>query len=183
MNTQPWKIQAKIDPPEPDMKSLDEPGLQALLERLRQRVQSLMEERFQLKCHAAVKELPTYELVAAKGGARLSEAAPGKRQHSISSNGVRGKTDLDATGITMAELSARLSSEVGRTVTDKTGLAGLYDVRLSWTSAMAASQDIDAGSAPTLFTALEEQVGLKLVPARGPVQVLVIDSVQKPSED
>ena len=66
---------------------------------------------------------------------------------------------------------------------NKTGMAETYDVNLTWTQSMATTENTDADSGPSIFTALEEQLGLKLVPAKGPVQVLVIDSVEKPSAD
>jgi uncharacterized protein (TIGR03435 family) len=124
-------------------------------------------------------------LVQAKSGAKLAvTTASDEKRHSISSNGNSHKTDLVATGVTLDELVRYLlSGEVGRTVVDKTGLTGSYDITLTWMPAMASAQDADAASGPTIFTALEEQLGLRLVPAKGPVPVLVVDSVVKPSEN
>ena len=83
----------------------------------------------------------------------------------------------------MEELAAALSSQLDRMVIDKTGLTGAYDLHATWARDAAPAADVDAPALPTVFTALEEQAGLKLVPAKGPVQVLVIDSVEKPSEN
>jgi uncharacterized protein (TIGR03435 family) len=185
VNTQVWEIKATFDPPEPEEGTLDEAGRKAVQLREQQRVQSLLADRFHFKCHFTTKELPIYELVPTKSGAKLTATtASDEKRHSISSNGNGRKTDLVATGVTLDELIGHLlSNEVGRTVVDKTGLTGSYDITLTWMPAMASAADTDAASGPTIFTALEEQLGLKLMPAKGPVQVLVIDSVEKPSEN
>jgi uncharacterized protein (TIGR03435 family) len=101
----------------------------------------------------------------------------------MSSNGNGHRVNAVATGIGMDDAAKFLSSEVGRRVVDKTRLAGSYDMTLTWMPAMASATDADAVSGPTIFTALEEQLGLRLVPAKGPVPVLVIDSVEKPSDN
>ncbi len=81
-----------------------------------------------------------------------------------------------------------LTGAVGRTVIDKTGLAGNYDFELKWTpehgdQPSADSGQTDAQSGPSIFTALEEQLGLKLQPSKGPVQTLVVDHVEMPTEN
>jgi len=185
VNTQVWEIHARIDPPETDMKPADEATRRALTERFTQRIRSLLADRFQFKCHIITKELPVYELVLVKGGAKFTEtkSEPG-RQHSMSSNGNSRKIDMNATGITMADLSRSLAGNVGRPVLDKTGLTGQYDLQMTWAPAPPAAQENDAApTGPSIFTALQEQLGLRLVSAKGPVQVLVIDSVEKPEEN
>lgn len=183
VNTQVWEIHAKIDPPETDMKPADEATRRALTERFSQRVRSLLADRFQFGCHIVTKELPVYELMLAKGGPKLAETkAEPARQHSMSSNGNSRKIDMSATGITMADIARSLSGNVGRPVLDKTGLTGQYDLQMTWAPATPAAQESDTGPAgPSIFTAVEEQLGLKLVPAKGPV--LVVDSVEKPSDN
>jgi uncharacterized protein (TIGR03435 family) len=184
VNDASWEVQAKVDPPDPDYATLDEAGRQALIYSERQRLQSLLVDRFQFKCHIVAKELPIYELVAARGGAKLTPTtAAAEKRHSMSSNGNGHRANLVATGIGMDDAAKFLSSEVGRRVVDKTGLTGSYDMTLTWIPAMASAADADAAPGPTIFTALEEQLGLKLVPAKGPVQVLVIDSIEKPTEN
>ena len=182
VNTQVWEISARVDPPDPDGSTLDEAGRQGLLEAERQRLRSLMADRFRFHCHTILKELPTYELVAAKGGAKLTPTTVSADKRSMSSSGNDHRVKLVATGISLSDFARYLSSDVGRNVVDKTGLTGNYDMTMTWMSAMASATDSDASGA-TIFTALEEQLGLKLVPAKGPVQVLVIDSVEKPSEN
>jgi len=100
---------------------------------------------------------------------------------SIKSTG--GKAVAKATGVDMNEIATMLAGEVGRKVVDKTGLAGRYDFSMTWSPDTEVRQETDAGEGPTIFTAVQEQLGLKLDPAKGPVQVLVIDSVEKPSEN
>ena len=183
VNTQVWEISAKVDPPDPDPLKLDEAERVKLIDTERQRIQALMADRFSFKCHMTTKELPIYELVAAKSGVKLTPTtAPLEKQGSMSSNGNNHSVKLVATGIRMDVLTRYLSSEVGRNVVDKTGLSGSFDITMNWMPAMASAADSDTSGA-TIFTALEEQLGLKLVSAKGPVKVLVIDSVEKPSED
>lgn len=184
VSTQVWEVGAKVDPPEPDFATLDDAHRQEALDRSRQRLQSLLADRFHFQCHIAAKEVPIYELIPAKGGAKLTPTTvPLDKQGSMSSNGNDRSVKLVATGIGLSGLTRYLSSEVGRSVVDKTGLSGSYDIAMTWMPAMASTQEGDAASGPTIFTALEEQIGLKLVPAKGPVPVLVIDSVEKPSEN
>ena len=180
VNTAVWEVRATVDPPEPEYSKLDEAAREARRQRQRQRMQRLLMERFQLKCHTVEKEMPIYTLTVAKGGPKLTPAAA---NHSISTEGSRRGSDMKATGISMDELAAAVSRDAGRLVENRTGLAGTYDLKLSWANDTAPGPDTDAESRPTIFTALEEQLGLKLVPAKGPVPVLVIDSVEKPSEN
>ena len=88
--------------------------------------------------------------------------------------------DLTATGIPMTSLATALSSDLQRVVIDKTGLTARYDLTLHW-----SREDIppDDSAPPVLFTALQEQLGLKLVPAKAPVPTFVIDHVEMPSEN
>jgi uncharacterized protein (TIGR03435 family) len=82
----------------------------------------------------------------------------------------------------VAVLAEELSKVVGRDVVDQTGIAGRYDLKLRWTpDDRVAAASISSSAPPTIFTALEEQLGLKLLPQKGPVQVLVIDQIELPS--
>jgi uncharacterized protein (TIGR03435 family) len=179
-----WDIRAKTDAPEADPTKLDQMGRDAWADRRKQRLQSLLVDRFHLTCHFVTKQLPVYDMVLARGGPKLAQTtAPPERQHSVNSNGDSRKIDMSVRGVTMTEAAVALSGEVERIVVDKTGLTGNYDFHLSFATENARAQDTDAASLPTLFTALEEQLGLKLIPSKGPVKVLVIDSVEKPSEN
>jgi len=87
--------------------------------------------------------------------------------------------ELKARNITMASFASMLFSEVHRTVADKTALTGRYDLDMTWSPDDRSTPDPDAG--PSIFTALQEQLGLKLRPAKGPVEILVVDHVEMPS--
>jgi uncharacterized protein (TIGR03435 family) len=143
-------------------------------------VQALLTDRFKLAAHFETRELPVYNLVVARGGAKL-----GAIQESGSSvNTGRGRIEVQMSN-SLAFLAAELSKVSGRDVVDKTGITGRYDLKLHWTPDDSSGPEllngvpVDSGS--SLFTALEEQLGLKLEPAKGPVQVLVIDHVEMPS--
>jgi len=91
---------------------------------------------------------------------------------------------MASTGITMQNLARMLSGTVGRTIVDRTGLAGRFDMKLRYSRQGASTLDGDPSqNAPELFTAIQEQLGLKLEATRGPVEVLVIDSAQHPVND
>jgi uncharacterized protein (TIGR03435 family) len=110
--------------------------------------------------------------VLAKGGEKLQPSkANGK------SIGV-GRTHFSGEGLGLTSIAEELSKIAGRVVVDKTGLTGRYDFKLLWTADDASAAD---GDPPTLFTAIQEQLGLKLESAKEPVPVLVIDHVDQPS--
>lgn len=179
-----WDVQGKIDPPETNPAGLDTAARKAWIARQRERMQSLLADRFQLTCHFADKQLPVFELQVDKAGAKLQDtAAPENKQHSIGTSGNATRVDFRGTGVTLEEVAAALSGQLERMVIDKTGLTGKYDMHLLWSRETAPAPDADTASLPSVFTAVEEQLGLKLVPAKGPVRVLVIDAVEKPSEN
>jgi len=136
-------------------------------------MRALLSDRFKLRLHHETKERPIYELVKAQGGCKLKESPPGEPQRMMAG---RGRVITHATPL--ISLVANLPDATGRLVVDETGLTGNYDITLKWTPDDQRGAD-DAG--PSIFTALEEQLGLKLVPARGPVNTLVIDHVERPS--
>jgi uncharacterized protein (TIGR03435 family) len=163
-------------------------------------LQSLLADRFQLRIHHETKEGPIYALVAGNGGPKL-EAAAGQRPNVGSSGYVSGTMDL-------ATLGNGLAWRLERRVVNKTGLSGSYDIELIWTPdvgqlpisslpppapppwlpgdapilPMRTPRAPDP-SGPSIFAALQEQLGLKLDSQRGPVEVLVIDSVERPTPD
>jgi len=150
-------------------------------------LQNLLADRFQLKVHRSTRELPIYALVVAKNGPKLKVSvddpdAP-KPRGTLWSGG-RKRFEFDSW--TMANFARTLESDVDRPVIDMTGLEGTYDIRLEFASAppIAFAPGSPDPQAPELFTALTEQLGLKLESARGPVPVLVVDSVSRqPTEN
>jgi uncharacterized protein (TIGR03435 family) len=168
-------------------------------------LQPLLADRFKLKAHTETKQLPVYELVLAKGGSKLKEATAGdtyangiKGPDGVGRGGMMrvGRGQLTAQAVPMTSLANMLSQQLHRTVLDKTGLTGKYDLELNWTPDQGSDpmfkgpegspQRGDAApdaSGPSIFTALQEQLGLKLQSAKGPVETLVIDHVEMPSEN
>jgi uncharacterized protein (TIGR03435 family) len=169
-----FTITARPDSATP-LRSPDDPGnVLALM------LQSLLETRFTLAVHRETRVEPIYELVVAKTGARLTDSAgPDK-------NGRQGLFDRPgywiATNQGVGALLGALSRQIGRPVRDKTGLTGKYDFTLRYSPDLGQQAGTDP-NAPSVFTALEEQLGLTLESARGPVEVLIIDNVERPQLD
>ncbi len=162
-------------------------------------VQSLLADRFKLVVNEATVTRPAYALVIAKGGPKLQESIPGSPSPiELQGNPVDFLTEpgeIRAHGIPISKLAMQLSMEraaVGRPVLDQTGLKGKYDFDLTWTPppGMGPGPSSGAEMAPppdtsgsSIFTALQEQLGLKLEPAKGPMEVLQIVHIEKPSEN
>ena len=149
-------------------------------DRKREMLRALLEDRFQLKVHRETREQPVYSLVVAKGGPKLKasseDARPGMTLES------KGQAvEILFSKWDMARLAGQISGNEGRKVVDKTGLSGEYDITLSYADDRRAAGGQQDG--PSLFTALQEQLGLKLESQKGPVEVLVIDHAEKPSEN
>lgn len=142
-------------------------------------VRALLTDRFKLATHFETRQLPVYELVVRKGGPKLGEA----KLEGTSVNHWRDHLEVQG-GNSTSLLAEELAKEVGRPVIDKTGIEGRYDLKVRWTPDGATTAGTSAADAPpSIFTALEEQLGLKLKPSRGPVQILVIDHAEMPSEN
>ena len=140
----------------------------------RRMIQALLAERCRLKLHPETRILPAYDLILAKGGSRLQPSQS-------DDNGFgAGDTYFNGQGMTTTLIARKLSEIAGRIVVDKTNLPDHYDFKLQWTSDSAPITD---NSAPSLFTAIQEQLGLKLEPAKEPIPVLVIDHVEQPSSN
>ena len=136
-------------------------------------LQGLFADRFALKVHTETRVLPAYDLVLAKGGSKLAVS------HDSGHSSGTGRATMNGSGLTPAAIAELFSQVAGRVVVDRTGLTDRYDFKLKWTPADAVP-DVD-GALPDLFTAVQEQLGLKLEAAKEPVPVLVVDSVQPPS--
>jgi uncharacterized protein (TIGR03435 family) len=144
-------------------------------------LRELLKDRFKLVMHQEKKERRVYSLVAAARGPMLKEAAPGQ-----DSNFTFRPGHIDARALRMTELANRLSGPLfglGVPVIDSTALSGTFDFMLDWAPDVDLPQS-KAGDAPSLFTALQEQLGLKLVSTRTEVELWVIDRLEKtPSEN
>jgi uncharacterized protein (TIGR03435 family) len=146
--------------------------------RLQVLLLSLLTSRFHLEYHRGSRILPLYALVSANNGRKLQKAAkPEGRQIEN-----WGKDHLNALNVPVAEFARVLQSRVGRTVTDEIGIQGAF--HLTWTPDSAETGDIPIDkSGQSIFTALWEQYGLKLESRKGPVEIIVIDRIERPTEN
>lgn len=188
VNTERFDVSAKADG-------------QTTPEAMQAMMRSLLKDRFKLEIHKDTKELPMYTLTVAKSGPKMKagtapppppDAPPGAGRP----NGpmIRmGRGLIEAQNMPMSMLATTLGRQLGRSVEDKTGLPGTYDVKLEWTPDETQgggmrelggdrAAPVDA-TGPTIFAALQEQLGLKLESQKGPVEIVVIDRVEKPSEN
>jgi uncharacterized protein (TIGR03435 family) len=131
-------------------------------------LQNLLTQRFKLAMHRETKSLPVYELLVAKGGPKMREAPAGENSRTNTRNG-----HMTAERVSMTDLADQLSRNLERAVIDKTGLKGAFDFTLEF------AEDSSDTSRPSMFTALPEQLGLKLEATRAPIEVLVIDHAEK----
>jgi uncharacterized protein (TIGR03435 family) len=146
-------------------------------------LQTLLADRFKLLLHREMRNQPVYALVVGKTGSKLQEnkEASGLPERRRSDGG------FAFTRTPIATLTLILSQEVGRTVVDKTGLTGSYDFTLQYARERMGRGDSDAGAStnpndlPSIFTAVYEQLGLKLEPQQGPVEFVIVDHAEKPS--
>lgn len=180
-------------------------------------LQALLQDRFKLKLHRETQQLPVYKLKVAKGGVKMQPAKPGDCAPFVPDavlqtrpapgdprpptffcdfprTGAQGLTrTMEGNGISIEALASTLSrTELTRTVLNKTGLKGRFDVNLTWAvdptipglyDNLGGAPVPDADPQPTIFTAVQEQLGLKLEAGRGPVEVMVIDRAEEPSQN
>lgn len=143
-------------------------------DQLKLMLQALLADRFQLSFHRETKDMPVYDLVVAKDGPKMKPVEKPGLGVGIGRNQLNGK------GAPVSILTSTLSDKVERNVRDKTGLSGYYEFTLKWSPEGTSAEE---RTEPDLFTALQEQLGLKLEPAKGPVVILVVDRAERPSEN
>jgi uncharacterized protein (TIGR03435 family) len=163
-----------IDTDKYDISARAAAGVIPTHQEMQSMLQALLADRFGLKVHRETREMPAFALTVNKGGPKLAQPAatdPPEPFVSIG-NGI-----LTGRRMNMPGLADALSSESDRIVLDRTELSGDYDLTLKW-NPDASAQDT---SSVSLFTAIQEQLGLRLEATKAPVEVLVIDSVQKAS--
>ncbi len=168
-------------------------------------LQSLLEERFQLKLHRETRDMPVYNLVLLKQGPKPSQdqtppeprqafisfATAGEQVSALPRGAMRivtgpSSTTITGTALALKQIVMLLQGRSDRIVIDKTGFERLIDVHLEFSQELAQPAEAGAASAgpsaPSLFTAIEE-IGLKLVSAKAPLEVLVVESARKPTEN
>jgi uncharacterized protein (TIGR03435 family) len=145
--------------------------------QLKPLLQTLLRDRFHLEVHWETKEGSIYALVTDKGGPKFLpyNGAPG---YGMNTQKTPGRVHMKGTDVPMSELAGNLANQLGRWVTDETGLTGRYDFAVEWDPQQTADT-----TGPSLFTALKDQLGLQLKPERGPVKLLVIDHAEKPTDN
>ncbi len=147
-------------------------------------LQSLLEDRFKMKLHHETREFPAYNLVVAKGGFKLKEAAPDASGGTIITRPPKDGSGFVTTGrgAKLAGLASVLQNQLkGSVITDQTGLTDIYDFRFEFSPPdVGAAGDF---SAPSIFTALEKELGLKLEPTKTQLDCIIIDHIEQPSEN
>jgi len=183
ISTERYDIVAKPDRAEgpDDLKDAPEPQKRHLFDVLRERTRSLLAERFHLEVHLKTEERPIYLLVQAKGGHKMRVS---QQEEGVTRN--RGKIRGD--GERMGQFAGVLGMVLGRPVLDRTGLADKFDFTLEFTEDSPAGKGGPEGEpvpadpdGASIFTAIQSQLGLKLESGRGPVPVIVIDRVERPT--
>jgi uncharacterized protein (TIGR03435 family) len=159
-----WNYRYNIDAKAAGAASTDQVRLMA---------QELLVERFRFRAHREMRDLPVYSLMAAKGGSKLQNSeGPGRSGIELVAEGVRRGHN-----VTMDDLVQMLTRTAGRPVVDKTGFNAPFDFRLEWAENTLRGDD----GRPSIFVALQEQMGLRLEAGKGPVEVMVVDQVERPS--
>jgi uncharacterized protein (TIGR03435 family) len=188
MNTDNYDVDAKA----PD---------NVLFQQIRPLLQTLLEDRFKLVIHHETKDVPVFELLPAKGGVKVTASTNGScvipdpknlpkpgepLPHFCGNIGMRPNL-IEAFGVPMERFVSTLSTVLGRTVIDKTGVTGNIDIHLEFTpDEINAAQPADAAagsSKPSIFVALQEQLGLRVQGAKAPGDLLVIDHLERPSDN
>ncbi len=188
LESQRYDIIAKAPPSDgpSDPRQMTNDQREILQRQLRERVRNLLAERFQLTIHRETKEVPIYALLLGKNGSKIQ---PAKEQQGFRHGMQLRRGQMNAEGASLQMLTNALSNVTGRPVIDRTGLQGNFDFKLEWTPESAAltpgasgepSSQVDL-SGPTIFTAVQDQLGLKLESQKGPVEMIVIDRLEKAS--
>lgn len=188
VGTQLWTIHAKPAPaaagntPDGPVEYEKMNGAQQAhyMRSVRERTQALLAERYQLVLRREMREQTAYVLTVAKGGLKMKQSTPGMIR--------RGNGEILSKGTQIGTFARFLAVDLRRPVTDETGLTGTYEFDLKWTPDRFAT--VEPGGAlandpagPTIFTAIEEQLGLRLESRKVPVETLVIERVEKASEN
>jgi uncharacterized protein (TIGR03435 family) len=155
-------------------------------------MQAMLADRFRLAIHRESKEIPGYALVTGKNGPRLHAAESAESGMMLGRSATTGQRTLHGTSAKMQDLASILADLLGRPVTDATGLTGIYDFSMEWTPDPVSEGSLrkggdrpevspDGQTGPSIFTALQEALGLKLETRKVAVETIVIDQAEKPS--
>ena len=199
INSERYDIQVKAEDGSVTRKDFADPTV--FPEPFAVRIQSLLDERLHLKMHRETRDLQVYELLIAGGGSRMTlssdqspqepvtfgDPLPGPGSMPIRRVGVAirrtvGGFTLEGRSVTMASFVDVLSQHVGRPIVNKANLRpGLYDITLQWSGTLSPGATPETTDGLSIFTALQQQLGLRLASSKGAAEVLIIDSVQRPT--
>ena len=147
-------------------------------------LQDLLADRFHFQSHRAKKTMPVYSLVQAKRGVKATESANGPCPKDATCGAwFASRNQIGGMRITMSQVAAALTFDLDRVVVDKTGLHKTFDVKLTWSPDPGAGEKSDDDEGGSIFTAIQEQLGLRLEAAKAPVEILVVDHIERPSEN
>ena len=176
VNTPSWVESERFD-----VEGLPDVEGQPSVLQFQEMVRKLLEERFGLKFHTEKREIPRYTLTVAKGGPKMepTKSAPDALPNERGTGDSTSRT-LQMENVSMGELAHNLQGALDRPVVDETGLNGKYDFTLKWLRQDApAAAEGDSNLSP-LFTAIQEQLGLKVEPSKGEVEMMAIDHIERP---
>ncbi|HVW09751.1 MAG TPA: TIGR03435 family protein [Bryobacteraceae bacterium] len=151
-------------------------GVELTRDDIPELLKNLLRSRFQLRYRRETEKLTEYAIETGKGGAKLTPHQGDDESHSNTSSRA-GIVSLSARGVPIDDLAYSLRRQLGRPVTDKTGLNGTFDIDLTW-----AAEEAPDSTLPSLFTALQK-LGLRLVSMKGPVEVIEVEGIEKASEN
>jgi len=176
-----WNIDAKVD--DATAAQWQNMTRQEQSKEMLPMLQTLLRNRFKLQVTRGNKRAPAYALVIAKGGPKLKESAPGESP--IASFHVGPVFAMAVKGSPISSLAGTLALQLKKTVLDQTGLTGKYDIDLQFEAPGALSTDTSAAdpAAESIFDALQDQLGLKLISTTAPMEMLTIDHIEEPTPD
>jgi uncharacterized protein (TIGR03435 family) len=178
VRTEFYDIEAKADSSvEDELRRMSGDQARILKQHM---LQALLADRFKLQVRHDTRELQIYNLVISKKGTKLEESKP---QTSHGPSLLARPGELVAQQIPLSSLVGFLAARLKRPVQDQTGLKGKYDITLKWDPTQDSAEVLQDPAGPSIFTATQEQLGLKLVPTKGPVDFIIINHIERPSED
>jgi len=177
IETASYDIVARVDKGDGpiDLRKMSNEDRDTMEQKIRQRTKALLEDRFKLVVKQDTREMPLMALTVAKGGLKIKENPPGDTRPPETQ---MRRGSLTARRTPLSRLVQGLSMLLQQTVVDETGVTGEFDFELAWSP--DATPDAEG---PSIFTALQEKLGLKLESKKGPVPVIVIERVERPSEN
>lgn len=156
----------------------------------RRMLQTLLNDRFKMTIRHEMKELPVYALVVAKSGSKLTPGTAGNPERVEQDVSEAGLHQMMGLSVTLSSIAKVLTAPAGRIVVDRTGIAGSFDYKLEWVPDPANMPMINGvkpdGSnlnGASIFTAVQEQLGLRLEATKGPVEILAIERAEKATEN